>query len=261
MQTDFCIGGIVSWFNGKRNGSRASVRLSPPRARSENLVVEDLDDEILVYDELNARAHCLSGEAARVWRICDGQTGVEELSLRLDLDADQIVHAISELESNELLEGPILSNGATRREFSLTAVKAGAAIGAAPMIYSIIAPVPAAAASPTPGQCLFYSNGDCDNCTKICGCCCCCQGCSAFTPSCKICYPQHLCTTSVTGDKCSNLSFGTCNSGGKCSAKPRPPCPPGTLPGNCCIPPCVESCVGLNGNNNNCGCTGQLNCV
>lgn len=235
-----------------------------PLARAENLVIQDLDDEILVYDETTAHAHCLNGVAAQVWRACDGELSVADMAAHLELEEVVVKDALIELESNGLLDGPVLFNGSTRRQFSISAVKAGAAIGAAPMIYSIVAPVPAAAITVTPATCLSYSSGSCDNCTKICGCCCCCQGCSNFTSSCKACYTVDGCPT--LGSQCQGLgAAGKCSSGGKCSAKPRPPCPPGVLPGptnNCCVAPCSSgaSCVGLNGNSSNCGCTGVAGC-
>src|SRR5207302_1646523 len=156
----------MSWFNGRSDGKYASMRIQPPMARSENLIVEDLDDEVLVYDQLNARAHCLSGAAASVWRVCDGETTVTELAVRLDL------------ESNGLLEGPAMFKGSTRREFSRKAAQIGGGVVATSAIYSIVAPTAMAAITPSVAQCQFYSADSCDGCTNICGCCCCCQGCS-----------------------------------------------------------------------------------
>src|SRR5579864_3203567 len=101
----------MSWFNGRSNGRHASVRIHPPVARSESLIVEELDEEILVYDQLNARAHCLNGTAARVWRACDGSTSVADLSAQLGLDTDAVDQALAELESNGLMDGLPISNG------------------------------------------------------------------------------------------------------------------------------------------------------
>src|SRR5947209_2676580 len=207
----------------RRDNDYMTMSVQKPLARSENLVVEDLQDEVLIYDELSARAHCLSGPAAMVWRSCDGTMGVAELATDLNLDADSVKQALSELESNGLLDSlAVLSNGNghTRREFSIGAVKAGAAVGAAPMIYSILTPTPAAALTPSVAQCLFYSAQSCDGCTNVCGCCCCCQGCSTATQAaCKICLPTTSCSTFSSG--CSNVSgvSGSCSSGPNCSVK------------------------------------------
>jgi DNA-binding transcriptional ArsR family regulator len=259
----------MSWFSGRSNGKYAAMSTQKPLSRVEGLVVEALDDEVLVYDRVNARAHCLSGTAAAVWRACDGETGTEELAARLDLDPDTVSHALAELESNGLLEGLALSNGHTRREFSMGAVKAGAAIGAAPMIYSILAPTPAAAATPSTSQCLFYSAKSCSGCKFICGCCCCCEGCPTATTTagaagCKICLPTHMCSTANFTAGCANVPgvlTGGCSSGPNCSdtAIDGPVCDTSTVsfpPGpqdNCCYPPCVNG----QPSTTNCGASGS----
>ena len=49
---------------------------SVPRARKEGLVVQDMPDELLVYDVDRHKAHCLNQTAALVWKRCDGKTSV-----------------------------------------------------------------------------------------------------------------------------------------------------------------------------------------
>ena len=51
-----------------------------PRMREQGLVVDDLPDEVLVYDLDRHQAHCLNRTAALVWRHCDGQTTVKEIA-------------------------------------------------------------------------------------------------------------------------------------------------------------------------------------
>ncbi len=51
-----------------------------PDAREERLIVEEISDETLVYDEDSYRAHYLNPTAAFVWRHCDGQTSIGELA-------------------------------------------------------------------------------------------------------------------------------------------------------------------------------------
>lgn len=48
---------------------RKSDRLSP-KARKERLVIKELANETLVYDEINHKAHCLNSTAGRVWKFC-----------------------------------------------------------------------------------------------------------------------------------------------------------------------------------------------
>src|SRR5688500_359444 len=54
-----------------------------PLARRDNLVVEELSDETLIYDLERDKAHCLNSTAARVWRDCDGRTTVRQLTANL----------------------------------------------------------------------------------------------------------------------------------------------------------------------------------
>lgn len=51
-----------------------------PRARSQDLIVEALDDELLVFDQQNQECHVLNRAAAAVWRRCDGRTDVPKLA-------------------------------------------------------------------------------------------------------------------------------------------------------------------------------------
>jgi hypothetical protein len=239
----------MGWqLNLRGNSDRASISTVAPLARSTDLVIEELDGEILVYDETSARAHCLSKTAARVWRACDGYTTVEVLGNKLDMDDDTVTHALGELESSDLLDAGPSANGSTRRELTFRAAKLGAIGASAPLIWSVMAPTPASAATPTPAQCLFYSGDSCDACTGICGCCCCCQGCSSPTvPSCKVCFPISMCDTTHAGDGCTSVipGGGTCTSGPNCSATAKAGCTgpcPGGVP-NCQGHPC--NCFGI----------------
>lgn len=54
-----------------------------PVARESGLVIEQLDDELLVYDLDRHKAHCLNSTAARVWHLCDGKTSASGMATRL----------------------------------------------------------------------------------------------------------------------------------------------------------------------------------
>jgi hypothetical protein len=156
-----------------------------PSARTQDLIVEELGDELLVYDEADHRGHCLTPSAARVWRRCDGRTPVEDMSAELGLDPHEVDRALAELEACDLLEPtPQLSSngdgviGTTRRELSVKLVRAGGAIAAAPLIVSIAAPSPAAAATAGPGCTnVLECSGNCGQTGSGCkgGGCVCCQ--------------------------------------------------------------------------------------
>lgn len=240
------------WTRKQQNGKFAVTESSRgPAARSQNLIIQEVDDEVLVYDEFATRAHCLSGDAAKVWRAADGTKSVEALATDLGLSEETVLVTLAELEEKNLLdEQPDEESrgGATRREFSVRVAKLGAAGAAVPMIYSVAVATPMAAATPTPQQCLFYSADSCDGCTGICGCCCCCQGCSATTvPSCKICFPTSLCNALNAGAGCGDLIPGTgqCSSGPNCSATAKPP------------PKCAQPCpTPANCDGHDCNCLG-----
>jgi hypothetical protein len=54
-----------------------------PKARRNKLVIQELPDEVLVYDQERDKAHCLNQTAALVWKQCDGRTDVPTIAKRL----------------------------------------------------------------------------------------------------------------------------------------------------------------------------------
>ena len=54
-----------------------------PIARRENLIVEELPDEVLVYDLTTDKAHCLNRTAALIWKNCDGEKTQGDLAALL----------------------------------------------------------------------------------------------------------------------------------------------------------------------------------
>jgi hypothetical protein len=251
----------VFWTRKEQDGKYA-VTAAPngPLARSENLIIQEVEDEVLVYDQRIARAHCLTPEAASVWRACDGATDADALAGKLGLDSEVVLNALAQLDEKDLLEPEPIEqpSGSTRREFSVKVAKMGAAGAAVPMIYSVAVATPMAAATPTPAQCLYYSANSCDGCKHICGCCCCCQGCSGATgvPSCKICFPTSLCSNANAGSGCSNYTKTgvPCSSGANCSATAEDI----LEPGGTCTPPCVNGAPANDCGGHGCGCNGAF---
>lgn len=201
--------GLVGWMNGRRSVARsvASSRSRKPLARSEELVIEELGDELLVYDESTHRAHCLSATAARVWRACDGQRTPDALCAELGLDAGSVSGALAELADCQLFDtGPRLQggNGLSRRDFGVKAAKVGAVAASAPLVWSVAVPPAAGAITPTPAVCAGYNNKSCDSCACVIGCCCCCQG----LGNCKFCAPSATCPA-TGGQFCGNPHCST----------------------------------------------------
>ena len=50
-----------------------------PTARKEGLVIQELSDEILVYDLNSNKAHCLNLTAAFIWKACNGKNSINEI--------------------------------------------------------------------------------------------------------------------------------------------------------------------------------------
>jgi Coenzyme PQQ synthesis protein D (PqqD) len=57
-----------------------------PKAKTERLIVKEIDDETLVYEVSRHAATCLNEFAAKVWRRCDGTTSVADIADALGED-------------------------------------------------------------------------------------------------------------------------------------------------------------------------------
>ncbi len=124
-----------------------------PQARTDNLVIRQLDDETLVYDMERDEAHCLNQTAALIWKRCDGKTTVQRAAraltreLETTVDADLIWLAVKQLQRFHLVEGARKSPSVSRRDLVLKYAPVALAL---PVIISISAPPPAQAASCLP---------------------------------------------------------------------------------------------------------------
>jgi hypothetical protein len=191
-------------FIGRRRQTEHLTVLSgdqKPLARADKLVVEEVGEELLVYDQTNDTAHSLSVAAARVWRACDGERSAKDLSAELDLDGDTVRRALEELDECNLLGNGEQRDGMTRREATLKTAKVGAGIASAPLIYSILAPMPALAA--TQQYCLSIF-GECTSDTDTTGCGVChMAGCSCCGPGSVQGPGVKLCTADCSSTNCS----------------------------------------------------------
>lgn len=189
----------MSWLNGRFNGKSASLSVRKPLARSDELLVEEVAGEVLIYDQQTNQAHCLGTAAAKVWRACDGRTSPEQLGVELELDNATVGRALEELLACGLLDlGP--NSGVTRREVTTRLAKWGAVGASAPLIWSIVGPIPEAAATATVSSCKLDALAT--NCGTNCSasadrhcCCCCSQGNNSpcVPSSSHCCYPTALC--------------------------------------------------------------------
>jgi hypothetical protein len=136
-----------------------------PVARKSGLVVQEMPDEVLVYDLNSNKAHCLNQTAAKVWKACDGNKTVSDIAAGFGKGNEDLVWlAIDQLSENELLEAGVVSKfkGQSRRD---VIKKIGlASIIAVPMVASLVAPQNALAAQScncvNPTQCTTGPNGN-----------------------------------------------------------------------------------------------------
>jgi hypothetical protein len=157
-----------------------------PKMRRQGLVIDELPDEVLVYDLDRDEAHCLNRTAALVWQSCDGKTTPGEIArrLQLELDADgtkdsqkrlreeMVWLALAQLERNHLLDHsvsvPTQFARLSRRQ--LIRGLGVAAIIAVPVVTSIVAPTAHAAGTcNNPGTPCPNANGKpcCTSCNPV----------------------------------------------------------------------------------------------
>ena len=160
-----------------------TTRALMPLARQDELVVVELQDETLVYDEKRHKARCLNRTAALVWRHCDGRTSVAEVAALLEeqsstpTDEAVVWMALDRLGRTHLLSGSVtLPEDRTkysRREMLRTLRRAAGISLLLPVIESIRAPLAAAQAS-----CVADCTGvpNCTPCTPNCNRRRCCNG-------------------------------------------------------------------------------------
>ncbi len=62
---------------------QADVKQDLPRRRKQGLIIKELPDEVLVYDQDRDLAHCLNRSAAAIWQACDGHTAPGDIASSL----------------------------------------------------------------------------------------------------------------------------------------------------------------------------------
>ena len=122
-----------------------------PRSRKDNLVIQELKGEILIYDLDKDKAFCLNETSAQIWDACDGLNSVADISRllgekhHLAVDEDFVWLALHQLKQKNLLSGgeDVVPNfnAMTRRE--LTKKVGISTMLAIPLILSIKAPLAA----------------------------------------------------------------------------------------------------------------------
>ena len=145
-----------------------------PAARRDDLVVQETDDEVLVYDLRSNKASCLNSTAALVWSQCDGTRSLDEITeavstgAKEEVSTDLIRLALSQLSKGRLLEGNYALEDCTDRISRRELIKR---IGltstiALPVVASMVAP------SAVQAQTCVGNDGVCTTSGQCCSMCC-----------------------------------------------------------------------------------------
>lgn len=203
---------IVALISDKQ---RNSGIMQLPTARTANLVEQETDKDLLIYDLQTDKAYMLNETSKFVFRACDGRTSFDNLKRRYKYTDDLIYLALDELKKSGLLEDNYISPfiGMSRRE---VVRRVGlASLTALPLITSLIAPQAAQAASACGGACTdsFSCPGGCPNCTGS-------GTCRVGTVSQPCNNIDGSCRVTSTCNKPPRQTFGSCTGGigGSCTA-------------------------------------------
>ena len=156
-----------------------------PQAKTEGLVIQELPDELLVYDLEKNKAYDLNQTSALVWQNCDGKKSISEIAQVLEKTLNQKVPdelvwlSLAKLKKEDLVNFDEKSfadfSGMNRRELIKRATFAS--LVALPIVVSLVAPMPIHAASGAPAPicqiCIKKSDGlaGCTQCLSAVGTC------------------------------------------------------------------------------------------
>jgi len=132
-----------------------------PRRIQEEISVQQVGTETLVYDERRHKAFCLNQSSSVIWRLCDGHHTIAQIAaaasseLSTSLSEEFVVFAVEELRADGLIEPS--SAVEPRQNVSRRAVLQSLGAGGALLL-------PAVAAIFTPTAAQAYSGCfDCDD--------------------------------------------------------------------------------------------------
>ena len=126
-----------------------------PKARHNDLVIQELEDEVLVYDLKRNQVHCLNPTAALIWEHCDGKQTVRGLARLLEqkfgvvTDEEVVLLGLRQLNQFHLLQDQTAPTAGTER---ISRRELGRRLGAVaalslPLIVSVVVPTAAQAQS------------------------------------------------------------------------------------------------------------------
>lgn len=138
-----------------------------PVARKEGLVIQETSEEVLVYDLNTNKAHCLNQTAAFVWKSCDGNNSIPQITKLFEKESGSVIQedliwlAIDQLNEKNLLEKEMTAGFAGRSRRDVIKKIGLATVVALPIVASLTAPTSALASTScacvVPGDCVTQS--------------------------------------------------------------------------------------------------------
>jgi len=137
-----------------------------PLSRKDDLVVQELNGEILIYDLRENKAFCLNETSALVWQACDGINSVSDIGKRVGSE-DLVWLALEELKKERLIErAPMYKFVGMSRRDVIKKIGIGSMI-ALPVVGSLVAPAAAHAQSCRANDAACTASAQCcSNCCK-----------------------------------------------------------------------------------------------
>lgn len=133
----------------QRLGAHTPIPAARPLS---DFAVEQVGDDLVVFDCGSMQYHTLNGVARTIWRACDGVSTIEAVAVSASLPVDVVETTIAELGEASLLVTPANTwsvSMSRRRAAKLIAAGAVGAVGV-PVVLSITAPSHQAAATDLP---------------------------------------------------------------------------------------------------------------
>jgi hypothetical protein len=128
-----------------------------PKARTREIVVQEMINESLVYDLQNNKALCLNQTSAIIWKHCNGKNSIDKIAENVSIELNTIVSeefvefAIEQLRKENLLENAdeikLNISKLSRRE-AIRKIGLSSAV-LLPMITFVVAPTASNAQSAT----------------------------------------------------------------------------------------------------------------
>ena len=117
-----------------------------PPAKTDNIVVQETGNELLIYDLVINKAYCLNETSKIVYEACNGRSTFEDLRREYKFTDDLIFLALDELKRENLIENNYISPNADLKRRELIRKIGLASVIALPVISTLIAPTAAMAA-------------------------------------------------------------------------------------------------------------------